>query len=599
MKSPSFTLKCAALAAATASMAALSIFPIVSDDLFLYLQTGKTMVDTGSIPKNFGFTFTLPDYEMEMMGEWLSCVFFHLVHLASGWNGLIFFKTALVALFVLSALAILRLNGRVPPGAAAVIVLAAYASADRFIERSSLFSDVLFCVLLVMLLALKRSLTRRSRRVVLYLPLFFLLFLVWGNVHSGYWPALGAIFCFFAGDLVEGLIDRFLRKRDTNGGTTLVRALREEASRLWIWAACGCVSFAACFCNPFFHETVFFPFKIKQDAEELSRFYGEYMPTFTRQNFASSWQLHAFLALVAIFVFLAAVRWRRKPIKELFTAGLLVYSSTLFVRFLSFAALGLALLAIHLLAASPRAAPRKPASSRKDRLAAAGAALELCACLLFAAIVGTSGYSSLSGQRRPGLGLDLNAQPVAAADFIEKHGLQSVRFFNQHEAGGYLAWRFDGRMKVFFHGWVTDNDFYFNEYFTANRSPAEFNRIVEKYDIEAFLLTRPPLNMPPERLPPLYLSLYIDYRNGQSHFSGPGSSPWRLVWWDNRYLLYLKETPRLSPVTRSDWYKYADPAMTHFYFLGLRDERTRTLAEKERAQVSFRGLVLPPAWERE
>jgi len=595
MKNLFLMLKCAAMAAAIASVILLALFPIVSDDLFLYLQTGKIMQETGTVPKSFGFTFTLPDYEMEMMGEWLSCVFFHVVHDAFCWDGLILFKTALVALFAVAALMILRLNGRYPPGAAVLIAAGAYAAADRFIERSSLFSDVLFCLLLVLLLALSRSLKRHSRRCFLYIPVFFCLFLLWGNVHTGYWPALAAIFCFFAGDLLEGVIDRLRQGRAA--GITFFAALKSEISRLWIWIACGAGSFAACFLNPYFHETVFFPFKIKQDAEELSAFYGEYMPTFSVQNFRVAWQLQTFLAIVAVFVFLAVIRWRRKPIKEVLTAGLLVYSSTLFVRFLAFASLGVTLLCVHLLSMKPRHQPSsRDAAGWRGGLAYTAIATELLACLIFAMTLGAGGYKSISGTRKPGLGLDRNLQPVAAADFIEKHDLQSIRFFNQHEAGAYLVWRFDGAMKVFFHGWVTDNDFYFNEYFAANKSPAEFNRIVEKYDIEAFLLTRPP-PIDPKMLPPLYLGLYVDFSGGQPNFSGPGSSAWRLVWWDNRYMLYLKDIPRFASIIRSEWYKYADPAMTHFYFQGLRDDRARTLAEKERAQVAFRGLVLPPVWE--
>jgi len=325
MKRLLLLLGLAALVLTLAAVVALCVFPMVSDDIFLYLEVGETILDTGSIPTHLGYTYTIPGYECEMMGEWLNCVLFTLAHRIGGIDGLIVFKTLLVAVFVLCAAAVLRMNRHIPPGAAAIVLLGAYAAADRFIERSSLFSDVFICVLLVLLLALgRRGLSAKARAWLIAGTA--VLFAAWGNINAGYWPALAAIFCFFLGDaLVDGLA--WLAGR---------REGREKAARAAKWIACGGLAFAACFANPFFHRTVFFPFKLKAEADELGEFYGEYMPTFTARNFAVSYQLHAFIALAVILAVLLVVRRRQWPLKEALTAALLVYASTLYVRFLSF-----------------------------------------------------------------------------------------------------------------------------------------------------------------------------------------------------------------------------------------------------------------------
>ena len=509
---------------------------------------------------------------------------------------MILFKALLVLVYAGCALAILRLNRRAPPGAAGLVLLGGYAAADRFILRSSLFSDIFSCVLIVLLLALRRGGGSRRKRAAPAAGVI-LLFLVWGNTHSGYWPALGMIFCFFAGEAGEALIDR-LRGR---GG------LRERLPRLALWVACGLGALAACFANPFTYKAVVFPFKIRKDAEELSRYFGEYRPTFSSANFATGWQLQAFLVLCSVMAVLAgaaalrALRRRaeeagdgaecavpRLPLAEVLTGALLIYASTLFVRFLSSAALGIALLSVHLLS-------RNTTPSRCRAAAGIGAAVEAALCLGAVILLATGGYASLSGHRSPGLGLDRDRQPEAAADYIEKHGLVHARLFNQHEAGAYLIWRFDGAMKVFYHGWMTDNDFYFAEYAAAAESAEEFRRIVQKYDVEGFLLSRPP-PIDPRKLPPLYLSLYLDPQADPPRFAEPGRTPWRLVYWDNRYVLYLKDIPRFAPIIRRDAFLYADPVMTQLLVPALHNDPTRARAELSRALASYEGLRLPPVW---
>jgi|GEM_PF-3527910 len=604
------TLTVAAFVAAAAAVAVLCLFPVVSDDLFLYLYMGKLVTTTGSIPHQLGCLFTLPDYELEMNGEWLGCVVYYLIHQAGGIDGVIAFKTALVLVFVAAAALLLLLHRRLPPGAAAIVLLGGYAASDRFIARSSLFSDVFYCLLIAILLALSQSVDRPRRRNWL-LAAIFLLFLLWGNINGGYWPALATIFCFFAGD---ALVDVASLLRGPRGvGTEKGTDLRKKLTRAATWIGAGVLAFGACFINPFFHRAVFFPFKLRQDAVELADYYGEYMPTFTAQNWRFSYQLQAFVLLVAAVAALLVWRRKLKPVKELLTAALLVYASTLFVRFIAFSALGLALLAVHLLALpgvpsrgeqgdEPRDEPSNEGErtgnlsggGRRTWLCGTARCLELGACVVALVWFSSQGYRALSGDRSLGTGLNRDVQPAAVADYLEQNDLISARIYNQHEAGAYLIWRFDGRMKVFFHGWVTNNDFYFNEFYAANRSSADFARIAEKYGIEGFLLMRPP-PIPPKLLPPLYASLYPNRNPARSPYRT--KSPWTLVYWDNRYVLYLDaRNPKFQAIIERDRYDFADPVMATRYLLGRQQAPRKALAEKERAKRVFPGLRLPPVW---
>ena len=70
--------------------------------------------------------------------------------------------------------------------------------------------------------------------------------------------------------------------------------------------------------------------------------------------------------------------------------------------------------------------------------------------------------------------------------------------------------------------------FYSNDYLAVNRSQADFDRIVNKYGIGAFMLNRYDITSP--RLPLLYSVL----------LSRP---EWHLVYADNIAMIFLKDLP--------------------------------------------------------
>jgi hypothetical protein len=123
--------------------------------------------------------------------------------------------------------------------------------------------------------------------------------------------------------------------------------------------------------------------------------------------------------------------------------------------------------------------------------------------------------------------MDETFQPVKAADFLDTIELKTS-LFNQHDFGCYLAWRWNGKRKLFYHGAVDDMKFYNDDYLGVNRSPAEFDRIVNKYKIGAFMLTRYDVRAP--NLPLLYRILLT-------------RSDWHLVYLDEIAMIFLKDLP--------------------------------------------------------
>src|SRR5262249_37226705 len=131
------------------------------------------------------------------------------------------------------------------------------------------------------------------------------------------------------------------------------------------------------------------------------------------------------------------------------------------------------------------------------------------------------GYSTPAGPRHVGTGVDMAQHPVQAAEFIEHIDLRS-NIFNQHEFGSYLAWRWDGDRKLYYHGFVDDLTFYARDYLAVSESRDEFDRIVNQYNIGAFMLDR--LRAPIQRAALIYQILLT-------------TPSWRLVYYDDQSML--------------------------------------------------------------
>jgi hypothetical protein len=74
-------------------------------------------------------------------------------------------------------------------------------------------------------------------------------------------------------------------------------------------------------------------------------------------------------------------------------------------------------------------------------------------------------------------------------DFLDNH-MPKMNIFNSFGYGGYLAWRWQGDPKIFFHGFSTNFKFYEENYDDPQTSVEKFNHLTEKFNIGVFLLSR-------------------------------------------------------------------------------------------------------------
>jgi hypothetical protein len=178
------------------------------------------------------------------------------------------------------------------------------------------------------------------------------------------------------------------------------------------------------------------------------------------------------------------------------------------------------------------------------------------------------GYKADSGHRSIGLGLS-GMLPAAAASFVR--GLHTPgHIYNQHGYGAYLAWAWDGNPQLMYHGYVHQPEFYTNEYLGVDRGPAEFDRIVKKYDIDVFFLRRQPVQL-----------TKAGFNGSFSQRALLTRPEWHLVYWDNAAVVFLRDRPETHALIAKYEYRYLNP-----YLPDVRSEAYKKNPQGVRAEAA-------------
>jgi len=449
----------------------MAIFPVESDDLMLYLGIGRHFFLTGAIPATDPFIYSIQQYHWHVLHEWLSFVLSFAFFYLGGWNLIIILKCSLVVL----ALALPLFAGwhHIARKRFASILslsftlIALWAAAPRFLARTSLISDVLTALTLFILMREDASGLKHRSRLFGFMPFIFL---CWVNLHPGFIVALAFLCLWFC--------IKF---------TTLWLQKKPMLKRYYIVLM---LTLLACLINPQGFGAIWFPIQEMTNAK-LAIFRAntlEWLPSYSPMFLMSSMFLCSVLLSLVTGLLLLVKMWQKNFSQTLFAFFcylLLLYLSISAIRFVSLAAFSMAVIA------SQTAVDLKWLSSRvKSKIHTAFLFSILGLTLGIIMQISLHGYQVFWETRRMGWGLNHAAYPIAAADIIQDLDIQTP-IFNQHGFGAFLIYRFGEQRKIFFHGAVDDGDFYAHDYLGVNVSPAEFDRIVEKYHIGAFLLNPP------------------------------------------------------------------------------------------------------------
>lgn len=428
----------------------MSCFAIQSEDLFMYLAIAREYFKTGSFPSWDPFLYSISEFPWTILHQWLGYLGFYGLFQLGGYDLII----AARCLLIVAALSLPIFRCRKSPEATLIwavsVLIGVMAMNFRFMERTSLFSDFFIVIVLNILMAEQRS----SGRWKYFLPLIFVL---WVNLHPGY--PIGWFLC--------GL---YL-------ALNLARWREKDYKQMF---ALTIFSVLVCFANPRGVEGFLYPFNFLQNEGAVFRkYYFEWMPTL-HPLFRGHIHNYFIIGLCLINLWLLFLARKRRPFFELAASVFFIAYGFYAIRFVP--SFSFALVTINTSLALQIIWPAK----LKYRYLSWGLAV-------VSLVLGLKnvfwGYETISGRRNFGFGLDERVVPAKAAQLLDQSGLKG-NVYNSHLFGSYLAWAWEGRRKVIYHGFVTDTDFFLNEYQIFGSDRAHFDTQVEKFQIAAFLLDR-------------------------------------------------------------------------------------------------------------
>lgn len=432
----------------------ICVFPIQSNDLFMYLAVGNYRDLHGHFPILDPFIYSIPGETLYWHHHWLGALIYFWVEKFFTLDGVIFFKALLVLGFPLLALAQIRKHANKSDLQKTfgyfLILLALFISSYRFIERTSLFSDLLTC--LVLFIGLRER--NQKPKWTWILPLIFAL---WINLHPGFPVGIFLVGFFW-------LFERDLWSKKFRSPKFLILGL----------------SILALFANPEGWHGIAYPLLFSLNQGQIYKhYYFEWLPAYS-SIYRSTPEALGFFLLTLISLGVVFFKSRRDSYRD--SRFLLIFFFIVVgmsaVRFLNVASFALVILCLDFEA---------PFQKRSHlRWIPKTIAIILVGLVLK---ISFFGYQTSSGPRHLSLGLDPHFFPIQLATTYEQAHLTG-NIFNSHEFGDYLAWRWSGDPKIFFHGAVLNTDFYLHDYLQAAASPEEFDRLSEKYHWTVLFVNR-------------------------------------------------------------------------------------------------------------
>ncbi len=423
--------------------------PITDSDVFFGMSLGRLLLETG-IPAQDPYLYT-PFQDWNVHHQWLGNLIFYFFYQVGEVPGLY----ALRFLLWFGIFTVLFWKSKTWKNNEAVTILiftaAAFVSSQRFIDRSSVFSDLLMISFSALLIDRRKL----SSRILLLIPCLMAL---WVNLHAGFVMGL-AVYSVYI--LSRG------RQID------------------WPHILSLMGSYIACLLNPLGWKGIFYPLQtvLKPQWAIYRSWHLEWKPLYS-EPFLYAWETWTLLALFLLATLSLIAVFQSSRSRNLFPFFLLLIFSYFALdasRFASTSALGFSLIALHSLEQLKwKISPRF--NLILNSILILGLSLTSLSIAMF-------GYSLVYGPQKVEAGIDESALPVQATEFIERNHLQG-RFFNQYEWGAYLVWRLNRPKSLFIHTFVDDPQVLIQSYYGINQRQFVFLETVQKYGIQYFLLDR-------------------------------------------------------------------------------------------------------------
>jgi len=507
---PRFVLRIGDVAVLSVFLAILAIAlqPVLDNDVFWHLATGRFIAANGSIPHTDPFSWTALGRAW-IAHEWLTETWLYRLYTLGGYPLLSsLFAVVIVAGAVISYRTA-RLLGAARFPAAALTFLSALASTHTWGVRPHMVSLVFVAVLMQVLVRVRSS----GRDRLLWIAPALLL--PWVNTHGGFIFGLVLLSIYAGGTTVETLWTSL------RGGAVNLRRV------LTPWAA-FVVAVAVSLINPNGLKGLLYPFSYLGNNAS-TRYVAEWVkPDFTQRQYQ-------YFGVLLLLLVLGLVLARRRPL--LWEAGLIVLFSYLglsSVRNINlFGIVVTPLIALYLSSSWERVRSRRARphmSLRCERIVQMRSKSILNAALAgviaIAVVVAASPNAALAHTLHKQAG----EFPAGAVAYIKKNH-PAGRLFNSYDWGGYLIWQLYPTVRVYVDGRPDMyGDAFVDRFVRTWRAQPGWSRTLQDEGVGLVLVE-----------PSSGLGKALSALTAPGHGRGGG---WRLLYHDHLYVLYARDPRR-------------------------------------------------------
>ena len=508
----------------------LCLSKLYDDDIFWQLATGRWIVQHHAIPDHDVFGF-VTEGQQWIPVEWLWGVILYSAYSWTQSYGTLEILTAFVCVGIL-VLQILTMRGlRIATPIALLIALLVVCTAlGRLVPRPHIIT-ALGLSATVYAIYRGRHPDESNSNILYVLPP---LFLVWTNMHPG--VLVGMMLLALA--ILSGLMEIFLFRYRSQG---IIVSSGRHSSRhlkklLGVFLLCAC----AVLINPHGIGTYAYVYQHAQMASlgAIREWDSPFSPA------AATGRLWFYKILLLLGSSSIYYSFKKKdPLPAMLYIAFALYSFQavrLRVDFAVATAAGTALALNDLVTRLRTPAVRKFLTGKSLSIVLA----ILIAGLTFFVPRGSL-YERMDMENRFGLGLDSAAFPVPLLDFVKREGIHG-RPFNEFGIGGILVWEFPDAKN--FIDSRDLNDTIMSEYISMYETHSGFEKKFQTYGIDHIMIDIPGLQRDADLMTTSPIPYFSTHRD-----------EWKLVFWDDRSCLYLKNVPKFLRIMERYEYKTLHP----------------------------------------
>ena len=460
----------------------------------------------------------------------------------SGFEGISIFRSILVIiLFIIFIILIKQLKLSLNLSLL-ILFFASFRLMGRFTPRPHLMTYVF--LLLVLFLIIRVRYLKYDNKTLYLLPFIFI---VWANIHVNAVIGLIVFALYIAAELIE-------KKKLKDSDLSLFQRLKEQKVLLWIFLAC----FICLFLNPFFADTYIFEYSLSKLI--LLTHINEWKSPFDASNTSSLYNKIYFIFLILGLINLI-YGIRKKDYFFIFIYLFTVFYSLQAVRFtFDYIILNLILLCISIsfFINSSRF------KSIKDLLSSNGI-VSVVLALFFVFVSYYTWNNSIyryilqTSFRETGIGINEKFYPVDLAHFMSDNKIDKIgsNVFNSLNCGGFLIWNFDGIKNFIDSRNLSDKQY--NEYKYIEDKKVGFEEKLSSYHIDYIVYSTPYLTQNAREMEQTLITFLIN-----------NPIKWKLIFWDDKSFLFVKNDPKFKDLIDRFEYKYINPYNLVFNYQAIR-----------------------------